>query len=340
MVNGSIEASSTILITDDRDEDREMLKEVFVNSCNIELATNGQECLNKIKDKSIDLVLLDINMPDMNGLEVLREIKKTHPYMPVVMITGVGTHEATIESIKFGAATYIAKPFDVPHLREVVKELILRKGKTIKEEGVGYPTLEEILKNEYRSTIKSLSELIEMKNPYTRVHSKQVAKYAVMIAKEMGFSERELEVIEQAALIHDIGKVGISDTILNKPAKLTEEEYEIIKQHPVLGVRALKHMRLLQTEVAMIKHHHERWDGKGYPDGLKGEEIPLVARILGVADAFDAMTSDRAYRQAHTREYALNELKTGSGAQFDPKVVEAFVKVLEKELKNNTMETT
>lgn len=324
--------TSTVLVTDDEDTTRDMLRRILVKEgYQIELAANGFECLEKVKKGNIDIVLLDVTMDGIDGIETLQRIKKIDSYLPVIMVTGTGDNTANIESVKLGADAYVAKPYDPTDLRSMVKEILLTKGKKIKEGGEGLPNIEKILTDESRNTILSLIELIELKNPYTREHSKQVAKYAVLIAKEMEFPEKEIEIIKQAALIHDIGKVGISDMILDKPGKLTEEEYKAVKEHPALGVKALKHLRLLQIEVAMIRHHHERWDGKGYPAGLKGEEIPIVARILAVADTYDAMRSNRAYRQARSLDYAISELKDGAGTQFDPKVVEAFLKVSDRE---------
>jgi len=158
----------------------------------------------------------------------------------------------------------------------------------------------------------------------------KVTKYAVEIAKELGLSLEEIEQVHQSGLIHDIGKVGISDDILNKPGRLTDEEFAEIKKHPILGIKVLKHLRLLQPEMSIVAHHHERWDGNGYPNKLQGNKIPRASRILAVADSFDAMLSTRPYRNAQPIDYAISELKRCSGAQFDAEIVEAFLTVLEK----------
>jgi len=187
---------------------------------------------------------------------------------------------------------------------------------------------EEELKRAYIQTIKALSELIEVKDPYTRGHSSRVAQWSTKIAKEMGISGPQLERIFLAGLLHDIGKIGIKGAILNKPSRLTPEEYEEIKKHPVIGAEILKEIKHLQDIVPVILHHHERWDGKGYPKGLKGKEIPLWSRIMAVADTFDAMTSSRPYRRALSMEEAIEEIRKNAGTQFDPEVVRMFLKII------------
>jgi putative nucleotidyltransferase with HDIG domain len=186
------------------------------------------------------------------------------------------------------------------------------------------------IKESYLSAIKSLALTIEAKDFYTRGHSSRVVKYALAIAKELGLSKREREVIRNAGILHDLGKIAISDQILGKPGKLTEEEFEIIKKHPVLGVNILKPLSFLSTETEIILSHHERVDGKGYHK-LRNEEIPLASKILVIADSYDAMTSDRPYRKAFPKERAVQELKDNSGTQFDPALVKIFLKVLERE---------
>ena len=178
--------------------------------------------------------------------------------------------------------------------------------------------------------LMSLAAAIEAKSPWTKGHSERVTEYAVKIGKEMGFSEDDLEKLKIAGLLHDIGKIGTYDGVLDKPGKLTDEEYEMLKRHPVKGADVLSPISQLRDIIPWIKGHHERYDGKGYPDGLKGEEIPLQARILSVADTFDSMTAERPYRRTPGKELAIEELKKCSGTQFDPKVVKAFLKVLEE----------
>ncbi|MFQ6001886.1 MAG: HD-GYP domain-containing protein, partial [Anaerolineae bacterium] len=188
---------------------------------------------------------------------------------------------------------------------------------------------EEALKNAAVETVEALSRVVEVNDPYTAGHSSTVTEIAIKIAQEMGLRNEERDTLRIAAPLHDVGKVGISSAVLNKPARLTQAEWVMIQAHPVASAQMAERVTAFKEAVPIIRHHHERWDGTGYPDGLKGEEIPLLARILAVADGFEAMTSERPYRWARTEEEALAELKKGAGSQWDPKVVEVFVKMYE-----------
>jgi putative two-component system response regulator len=326
--------NARILIVDDREEDREMLSGILTGRYTLHLAASGEECLKEMHEFHPDLVLLDINMPNgLDGIETLRCIRKLNRDLPVVMISGVGTYERNVETYRLGAHDFIAKPYDIHHVCERIEKIISeqqRRSEGSEKKEKRFSVAEEFFKKEYLNTIQALSELIELKNIYTHRHSQKVTRYAVEIARELGLSQEEVEQVKQSGLIHDIGKVGISDAILNKPGHLSEDEFHEIRKHPALGIKVLKHLRLLQPEMAIIAHHHERWDGKGYPDGLKGSKIPRASRILAVADAFDAMLSNRPYRTSQTLEYARSELEHCSGTQFDPEVVEAFLSVLRK----------
>lgn len=180
----------------------------------------------------------------------------------------------------------------------------------------------------FMSLVRAMVNALDAKSPWTRGHSERVTAYAEQIAKEMGINEDEIKDLRLAGLLHDIGKIGTYDHLLDKPAKLTDGEFKIVKKHPAQGAIILEGIKQLRYITPLIKHHHERIDGKGYPDGLKGEDIPLCARILHVADSFDSMTSDRPYRRAPGVEYAIAELKKHAGSQFDPQVIEAFLRVL------------
>ncbi len=188
------------------------------------------------------------------------------------------------------------------------------------------------------ATLRALVRSLEAKDPYTKLHSERVTQWAVEIAKKMGCSEEEIESLTFAGHLHDIGKIGIRDQILMKPGRLTDEEYEIIKTHPVIGAEIVGHLGLLQAETSIIRHHHERWDGKGYPDGLKEKEIPKLSRILAVADTYDAITSRRPYRDAKSDQFALDEIVRNSGTQFDPHVVDAFVLLMKDQMQEGHSE--
>jgi len=184
------------------------------------------------------------------------------------------------------------------------------------------------LRQSFLDTITAFTKLIEAKDKYTSGHSQRVTEYSLLIAKKLNLSKEEMEMIKFCGLIHDIGKIGINESILQKPSKLTKNEYAEVKTHPVIGENVVKHVRFLKKGLPIIRHHHERYDGKGYPDGLKGEKIPLLARIIAVADAFDAMTSDRPYRKAFSPQEAIEKLKENAGTQFDPQIVKIFIDAL------------
>lgn len=196
----------------------------------------------------------------------------------------------------------------------------------LKEIDFSYKELQEI----YNALIHSFVNALDAKSPWTKGHSERVTQYAVSIAKELGLKHKDIENIRIAALLHDIGKIGTYDILLDKPGRLTDEEFKLVKMHPVKGEEILKPISQLGKILPIIRHHHERIDGNGYPDGLKGSEIPFCARILHVADSFDSMTADRPYRPNPGIEYAISEFKKYSGTQFDPQIVEAFLSVLEK----------
>jgi PAS domain S-box-containing protein/putative nucleotidyltransferase with HDIG domain len=223
---------------------------------------------------------------------------------------------------------FVHSIIDITNIKEKEKKIIESRDaffNMLKDVDHAYKNLKEL----YNGLILAFVNAIDAKSKWTGGHSERVANYAVAIAKEMGMKELDRDLLKTAALLHDIGKVGTYDKVLDKPGKLTEEEWEMVKQHPVKGEEILRPITQLKEILPIIRHHHERVDGKGYPDGLKGEEIPLMARILGVADSYDSMTADRPYRPAPGKEFAINEFKRCAGTQFDSKVVEAFLKIIE-----------
>ncbi len=224
---------------------------------------------------------------------------------------------------------YVVSLVDITEIKDKEKKLMESREaffNMLTDLDFSYKELKEL----YNSLILSFAGAIDAKSPWTKGHSERVTNYVLSIAKEIELKEKDIETLRTAALLHDIGKIGTYDVILDKPGKLTDEEFDLVRMHPAKGEEILKPITQLGKILPLIRHHHERVDGKGYPDELKGEEIPFCARILHVADSFDSMTADRPYRPAPGIEYAISELKKCSGTQFDPKVVEAFLKVLEK----------
>ena len=501
------------LIVDDDATIRDVLSEILMEGgyC-VDTAEDGVDALAKVKEDDFDSILCDIWMPGMNGIDLLKEIKKYDPTLPVVMITGYPDVRVAVEAIKEGASDFIAKPVRMEQVEIIIEKLVkerelllenakltkkIEKKKTIEELntklhkkvrelstlysisetfsevfegdelfdkivnmaceitearksslmilngeteelvikaakgldediiettriplgsgiagkvaltgeyiflngldnspeferiGVRYNTdsfisvplkiknevfgvlnvtervngnrfteeelylilalakkgalsiensvLYESIYNNLIGTLRAMVNAIEARDMYTGSHSQRVTKLAMDIAREMGCLAEEIETIKLGGFLHDIGKVGIGDSILLKPGKLTNNEFDIIKTHPVIGENIVKPLGILPAEKSIIRHHHERWDGKGYPDGLSGGSIPLLARILSVADAFDAMVTDRPYRRAKTKEDSLSEIEKLSGFQFDKQVVEKFKKILEKDNKHEML---
>lgn len=318
-----------ILIADDEAGVRSSFSMMLKDSYNIITAENGTECLRIVRQKQPQLVILDVKLPDMNGIDVLKEIKQINRRLPVIVVSGIATHRTTIEALKLGADDFIAKPPNFHYVRATIAQSLSNRSKN---RGAP-PSAEEIMDKSCLSSLEMLNKILEAKDTYTRRHSKKVSEYAVKIADELGLPADEQEVMRQTALLHDIGKVGIGEDILNKKTKLTPQEWEKIKQHVQIGEGFLEPFKLLHIEQSMVRHHHERYDGKGYPDELKGKDIPLYARILTVADAYEAMTSTRSYRPALSPIQALAELERCSGTQFDPEIVMVFVRILKKNKK-------
>ncbi len=328
-----------ILVTEDEENVREIISWALEESgFKVVTAENGKIALEKFKEDEFHLVLSDIKMPVMTGMELLKNIKLLDPDMPVIMVTAVSDVNIALDALKNGAYDYVTKPFNIEELLVAVKRALEKRELTLKnleyqkylEKKVEEQTRE--IKNLYLNAIKSLVFALEAKDKYTEGHSKRVTFYACEIAKKMKLPALMIHKIHLAGLLHDIGKIGVRESILNKPGKLTDEEYKHIYDHPVVGAKILTPVLKDKDILNFIRHHHERFDGTGRPDGLKGDEIPLGARILAVADTFDAMTSDRPYRKALTVDFAIKELKRCSGSQFDPTVVIYFLDFAEEKL--------
>ncbi len=334
----------TILIADDEKDIREILKDhLEEEGFNCYAVANAQEAINVYKDKKdeIELVMSDIKMPGKSGLILLDEIKEISPDAIIVIVSALKDVDSAISALSKGAYDYLSKPFKLNEVSLVVQKGI-EKNRLITENKNYQKELENKVKertqelqealrqldNTYLFTLRALVTALDTRDAETQGHSIRVTKYTIALTKLIGIEdEREIKNIEYGALLHDIGKIGISDTILRKPSPLTKEEWEIMKTHPSIGYKILKDINFLGEASDIVLYHHERYDGTGYPHGLKGEEIPLSARIFAVADTIDSMTSDRVYRKALTWEVTAKELKELSGIQFDPIVIEAFFSV-------------
>jgi putative two-component system response regulator len=299
-------------------------------------AANGVEALAVLQRQPVVLVMTDLRMPRMDGMELLREVRARWPDTAVILITAVADVEVAVSVLAIGAMDYLTKPFHLEEVRARVSQA-LEKRRLILENREYHERLEERVAQQahrleelFVASIQSFAEALEVKDPYTRGHSIRVSQYARVIARELGLDAGAVRDIEVGGHVHDIGKIGVREAVLNKPGPLTEDEYRHIMTHPVLGWRILSPL-LRENPVALnvVRSHHERYDGRGVPDGLAGEGIPLEARIAAVADSFDAMTTSRPYRRALTLEEAVAELRRCRGAQFDAAIVDAFVRAVE-----------
>jgi putative two-component system response regulator len=344
-----------ILIADDEQDIRELLAD-FLEGEGFDclLAANAFEALEKFKSEpTIDIVMSDIRMPGKNGLELLGEIKKLDEDVMVIMISAVKDIESAISAMSKGAYDYIAKPFKLNQVA-LVAQRALDKRKLILENKRYQKRLEKMVEertlelrnalNEldqtYNFTLRALVTALDTRDTETQGHSLRVVRYTLRLARLLDIRDPEqLKIYEYGALLHDIGKIGIPDAILRKPGKLTAEEWEIMKRHPQIGYDILRKIKFLDEAAQIVLHHHEHYTGKGYPDGLSGEAIPLGARIFNVADTLDAMTSNRPYRKALTFEATAEEILRCSVTQFDPKVVEAFASIPLKEWQTEQSQT-
>lgn len=321
--NDMTDTKPTILIVDDEINNLQLLKRTFRGSYNILTASNGYEALDVVAKEgdAISLIVSDQKMPQMEGTEFLKKVNETHPDIIKILLTGHQDSDIIVSAINdCQLYQYILKPFEPEELKVAVSnglkkyELSSRKILIMKD-----------LKELFYKTIKSISCALDAKDPYTHGHSLRVTLYSLILASKLGLTDSALEEIETAGLLHDIGKIGIPQAILCKQAKLTDEEFEIMKDHTCRGEKMIKNVKKLHAVASWLKSHHERWDGRGYPCGLKGTEIPLFARVIAIADTYDAMTSTRPYRKALPHEVAIQEIKRCAGMQFDPELAEIFV---------------
>jgi len=323
-----------ILVIDDELMARYAVQQVLKDRYNISMAAGGKEGLDFMAQNTVDLVVLDIKMPDMDGVTVLREIKKRYPDTEVVLLTAYAGIETAQSALRLGALDYLTKPFDKDDVINVVERGLRKRQDLVrlKLEHEDLLRIKEYLEKEvetardnlllyYEGTIKALIRAIDAKDHYTFDHSEHVARLSLSIADAIGFSKIMKDKLEHAAIMHDIGKIGINEQILRKESLLTEEEHIEMRKHPEIGARIVRAVPFLEDTVDVILYHHERFDGNGYPEGLEGDKIPLTARIVSVADTIDAMTRDRPYRNALSLSQLIDELKKGSGTQFDPEIV-------------------
>ena len=315
----------TVLIVDDEINNLQLLKRTLRGKYHILTASNGLEALETLKENidTISLIVSDHKMPIMEGTKFLEEANLIAPDVIKILLTGFSDIEIITDAVnKCNLFQYILKPFNPQELQEAVKsgldkfDLASSKSLILKD-----------LKELFYKTIKSISSALDAKDEYTHGHSMRVTLYSIILAKTIQVAENQLEMIEISGLLHDIGKIAIPQAILCKAGKLSDEEFMIMKTHPVNSEKLISSIKKLENIAPGIKHHHERWDGRGYPDNLAGENIPFSARIIAIADTYDAMTSTRSYRKALSHEIAIDEIKKCAGSQFDPELAQKFVEI-------------
>jgi response regulator RpfG family c-di-GMP phosphodiesterase len=329
-----------VLVADDEPEIRHVLSDLLSPLYECAAVGSAEEALVRLREGSYDLVISDIMMGGMSGLELIPRVRELSPDTVVIMISGVQTVESAINALRAGAFDYVMKPFDLHHVEAAVSRALehrylraeKRRYETYLEEMVAQRTQEldgalRSLGDAYRTTLKALTAALETRDLETHGHSERVVNFSLRLGQELDLNEEQLRSLEFGSLLHDIGKIGVPDAILRKPAKLSEEEWVRMREHPLHGQKILRGIEFLEGASRVVAQHHERWDGSGYPLGLRGEAIDLNARIFAVADAFDAITSDRVYRAGRSYDDALAELNEYAGRQFDPRVVEAFRRV-------------
>jgi len=322
-----------VLVVDDEDFLRSIVRErLEIAGYSVEEAPNGKEALAMLESgRRFDVLLTDIRMPVMDGITLLSEWGKRSPATAGIVMSANAELDTAVHALKMGACDYITKPFNFDVLLITIENSLRKKDlerqlndyRANLEQKVKEQT--DIINSMYVRSIDAMIKALEAKDFYTRGHSQRVTLYSVAIAAEMGLEGQELENLRRASVLHDLGKIGVREAVLNKPGKLTEDEFGEIVRHPETAVRILEPIPFFRPLLPAILHHHERFDGKGYPSHLVGTNIPLLSRIMAIADTFDAMTSTRACRKALPVADAIAEIRRCAGTQFDPDIVPAFL---------------
>lgn len=311
---------SKILVVDDNPQNIELLEAHLGNAgYNVVTASGGEEALGCVKKNAIDIILLDVMMPKLDGYEVCKRIKKDEKtrFIPIIMITALRGIEDKIKGIEAGADDFLNKPVNEHELLARTKSLVRLKH------------LNDHLENT-ENVLFVLAQTVEAKNPYTEGHLERMSRYSCDLGRQIGLPHETETSLKYAGILHDIGKIGISESILCKPGPLTKEEFEEMKKHTIIGERIVRPLRFSDFVAPIVRGHHEKWDGSGYPDGLAGEEIHIGARIVSIVDAYDAMTTDRPYRQRMPKGKAINIFLEEKKAQWDAKLVDTFIKIIDR----------
>ena len=358
-----------VLIVDDEIGPRESLRMILKPNCNVYCAEDGYEAIQILNEIEMDVITLDLKMPGISGIETLKQLRLIDSLVMIIIITGFGTLETAVEAIRHGVYDYIAKPFNVKEIMGIIEKAVQQRrfqsrvssflGQSFSHSSLTPPlgdchalslhhgkglnpcSLNEIGASSDHATYlefaKVLASTLEEKDPYTSGHSERVCYYSDLIAKRISLPSKERNELQISSFLHDIGKIGISNRFINKKGALTATDWAIIKQHTRKAIELLSPLNLPSNILSNIEHHHENFDGTGYPKGLEGNQIPLGARIITVSDSYDSMTSNRPYRKPLSKEEAQKELLKWTGRQFDPNLISAFLNAL-RETKQSMQE--
>ena len=312
-----------VLVVDDAENVRLALTDSLAyHGYQVAAAGSGDEALELLRSQRFDRLLTDQGMPGLSGLDLTRAVARMHPHIPIVLLTGYTDVELAKTSLQLGASDFITKPINIRELPIVIERNLTRRQLEVAR-------LKEREAAVLLEAIKALASAVDAKDPYTARHSMRVTRLCFVMADAIRMPSDERYVLELAAWMHDVGKIGVPDQILTKPAPLTAAEESVVRLHPIKGGEIVGQIEELSLVADAIRHHHERMDGSGYPDGLRGEAIPLTSRVIHIADAFEAMTADRSYRQGLGRSFAVAELERHSGTQFDAELTTQFLRAIQ-----------
>lgn len=311
--------AGTVLVADDQAPNRELLEELLTpKGFTVIAVPDGATALERLASNQIDLVILDVMMPRLTGFDVCEKIKSNpETYLiPVVLVTALSDKEDRLKGIKSGADDFLTRPIDKLELLARVRSLMKLKLRT-----------DELERAE--SVLFSLARSIEGKDPYTHGHCERLAEYSTRLGEQLGLPEEQLTALRRAGVVHDVGKIAVPDAILLKPGRLTEDEWKIVREHPVVGERICAPLKSFRLVLPIIRHHHEKCNGSGYPDGLRGEAIPITARVMQIVDVFDALTTDRPYKRAFTPTEALQTMREEvAKGWWDREIFEQFERLV------------
>lgn len=331
----------TVLVVDDSTLNLRVATNILKEHFGVVCAKSGAAALEEIEKQIPDLILLDYHMPVMDGFQFIEKLRDIEEYkdIPIIMLTADNDRDTEVRGFQAGVMDFIAKPFVneimVQRVGRILELSRLKKNLECEVKVQTERAEERQLQLEKLSeeVMRTLANTIDAKDPYTNGHSMRVAKYSMEIAKRAGMTREQQKEVYQMALLHDIGKIGVPDEIINKDTRLTDEEYAAIRKHPAIGSDILQTIEEIPDIMIGARWHHERYDGHGYPDGLAGTEIPEIARIIGVADAYDAMTSKRSYRNILSQEVVRGEIERGKCTQFDPDYAEIMIQMIDEDIK-------